>query len=285
MDTYQNTPISLENTLNENGKNIVQCDFTIRNHVQKELHSWNRYPQFSSWSVGWRSVWLLGLIFCVACGSKQEESVPPPTQPLELLPPLNVSEASPQTALRVLLNEELPGSQEDSDTNTVIRMPRKAFNEEDIAQVLPSLRRAAEGGMPNAQYILGMCDYLGRGTPHDVREAIQWFQKAADQNEPQSQCMLGICYYYGEGAKRDQEKAFTWFQKAADQDLLLAQFCLGICYYDGTGVAQDRTLALEYFKRAANQGHVQAQYMVSTFASEPPLEDMASAFSNDVWVP
>ncbi|MDD3469241.1 MAG: tetratricopeptide repeat protein [Thermoguttaceae bacterium] len=227
----------------------------------------------------------MGLIFCAACSSNEEESVPPPIQPSELLPPLNVSEASPQTALQVLLNENLPGSQDDSDINTVIRMPQKAFSEEDIAQVLPALSQAAEGGTANAQYILGMCDYLGRGTPHAPKEAVRWFQKAADQDEPQSQCMLGICYYYGQGVASDVEKAFSWFQKAADQDIILAQFGLGMCYYDGTGVAQDRTLALKYFKQAADRGHQQAQYMVSSLSDEVAEQGHATVSMDKISAP
>lgn len=56
---------------------------------------------------------------------------------------------------------------------------------------------------------------MGEGVRAD--KAIQLYQKAAEQGLAQAQFNLGVCYYNGEGVARDRTAAKRWLQRAADQ--------------------------------------------------------------------
>ena len=61
----------------------------------------------------------------------------------------------------------------------------------------------------------------------DYAEAARWFRKAADQGLAEAQFNLGIMYDGGQGVAQDYAEAVRWFRKAADQSLAAAQFNLG----------------------------------------------------------
>lgn len=58
---------------------------------------------------------------------------------------------------------------------------------------------------------------MGEGVRADKAKAIQLYQKAAEQGLAQAQFNLGVCYYNGEGVARDRTAAKRWLQRAADQ--------------------------------------------------------------------
>ena len=47
-------------------------------------------------------------------------------------------------------------------------------------------------------------------------EAVKWYRKAAEQGMAEAQYNLGVCYEYGEGVTKDADEAVTWYKKAAD---------------------------------------------------------------------
>ena len=52
--------------------------------------------------------------------------------------------------------------------------------------------------------------------PSDAK-AVEWYQKAAEQGLPEAQFFLGIMYGNGSGVAQSDDKAFEWIQKAAAQ--------------------------------------------------------------------
>ena len=60
----------------------------------------------------------------------------------------------------------------------------------------------------------------------DYAEAVKWYRKAAEQGIAEAQYNLGVMYANGEGVPRDQAKAVEWLQKAAKQGLAKAQEAL-----------------------------------------------------------
>ena len=66
----------------------------------------------------------------------------------------------------------------------------------------------------------------GRGVKQDYIKAVEWYQRAAEQGVADAQYNLGVMYYNGQGVKQDYIKAVEWYQKAAEQGHAEAQFNL-----------------------------------------------------------
>ncbi|TGV06746.1 sel1 repeat family protein [Alcaligenaceae bacterium 429] len=84
--------------------------------------------------------------------------------------------------------------------------------------------------------------------------AREWFEKAAEQGLAQAQFSLGVMYDQGRGVPQNDAKAFEWYEKAAQQGDVDAQLSLGVMYMIGQGVAQNKATAKELFKQACDNG-------------------------------
>jgi len=72
--------------------------------------------------------------------------------------------------------------------------------------------KAAEQGNAWAQYCLGLCYRIGRGTPINIARAAEWFFKAAEQGHAEAEEALGQNAY---DAKNYKEAA-KWYLRAAE---------------------------------------------------------------------
>ena len=88
----------------------------------------------------------------------------------------------------------------------------------------------------------------------DPVEAAMWYRRAADQGLKEAQFNLGVMYDNGEGVVRDRTGAAEWYRKAADQGLKEARFNLGVMYDTGEGVVQNCAEAAKWYRKAAEQG-------------------------------
>ena len=178
-------------------------------------------------------------------------------------------------------------------------------NSEDlIREAYDNLKKLAEQGNANAQYVLGLhLDMKGKETEI---ESIKWYHKAAEQGhiEAQSQLkmllrihkdlavmfddpfkyllkaaeqgnasaqvVLGDILLHEEEPNTGNETAFKWYLKAAEQGNANALFALGQMYREGEGVHRSYKAAFEYFLEAAEKGHKEAQF------------NMAQKFKRDI---
>ena len=76
-------------------------------------------------------------------------------------------------------------------------------------------RKAADQGLAEAQYYVGLCFELGTGVNQDYLEAAKWFSLAAQQNLPEAQYMLGVFSEEGLVKKPDLSEALDWYYEAA----------------------------------------------------------------------
>ena len=53
-----------------------------------------------------------------------------------------------------------------------------------------TLRKAAEQGYANAQYILGVCYLYGEGVAKDLKSARRWLREAAAQGDQRAMKLL-----------------------------------------------------------------------------------------------
>jgi hypothetical protein len=95
--------------------------------------------------------------------------------------------------------------------------------------------------------------YTGQGVPQDYAEAAKWYRKAAEQGIDEAQFNLGLMYDKGQGVLQDYAEAVKWYRKAAEQGIDEAQFSLGKMYYRGRGVPKDYVLAHMRFNLATSR--------------------------------
>lgn len=125
----------------------------------------------------------------------------------------------------------------------------------DHAGAAQLMRKAADAGVPDAQYNLGVMYNEGRGVAPDPAQAAAWFIKAAEQGVLAANDNVGICYANGIGLPRDQAKAVWWFRRAAESGFAPSQFNMGVMYANGFGVVKDDDAAFKWFSLAAAHGH------------------------------
>lgn len=129
-----------------------------------------------------------------------------------------------------------------------------AYNEGDYATAFAEFRSAAERGMGDAQFNLGLMYSNGQGVVQDYNQTFYWWRKAAEQNVADAQNNLGMMYENGLGVAIDHDEAARWYRKAAEQGKPYAQHNLGAMYANGRGVERDLVLAHMWFN-LATAGH------------------------------
>ena len=88
----------------------------------------------------------------------------------------------------------------------------------------------------------------------DFARAAEWYRRAADQGLPSAQFNVGYGYAHGIGIAKDEAEAVRWFERAAAAGHGMAQQSLGLAYLTGQGVTKDETRALMWLELAAESG-------------------------------
>lgn len=127
-------------------------------------------------------------------------------------------------------------------------------------------RQAAEQGIANARYNLGVLYHQGLGVRQDVSAAINWYQRAAELDHPEAQYNLGIAYIEGIGVPYDPQKAAMYFEYAADQDIMEAAYNLGLIHENGLLGDVSPEAALLWYKMAADAGSAEARRAMEQLA-------------------
>ena len=95
---------------------------------------------------------------------------------------------------------------------------------------------------------------FGEGVPKDDADAVRWYRLAAEQGLANAQFNLGVTYANGRGVLKDDADAVRWYRLAAEQGHAIAQFNLGIRYANGEGVLKDSVRAHMWFNIAGANG-------------------------------
>ncbi len=66
-----------------------------------------------------------------------------------------------------------------------------------------------------AGYLVGRMHAAGQGVDKNLEEAAKWYRKAAESGVPDAQYRLGALYQKGNGVPRDMEYAYGWYKVAA----------------------------------------------------------------------
>jgi TPR repeat protein len=134
-----------------------------------------------------------------------------------------------------------------------------AYNAKNYAVALKEIRPLAQAGNADAEHLMGLMYYMGRGVPQDYKTALEWHRKAALQGKADAQYVVGAMYYTGNAVIQDHKQAVGWFRKAAEQGHVQAQQVLGLMYrYHMGGVPQDNVIAYMLWNLAAANGSANA---------------------------
>ena len=114
---------------------------------------------------------------------------------------------------------------------------------------------AAEAGHSWAQFRLAISYREGDGVEQNDGMMLYWLEKAIKRRYPDAQRDLGVCYHVGRGVTVDDVKAVFWYKKAAGGGDRKAMYNLGLCYGAGDGVAASLRWARFWFGKAAALGH------------------------------
>jgi hypothetical protein len=134
-----------------------------------------------------------------------------------------------------------------------------AYNNKNYAVALKEIEPLAKAGNADAQHLLGLMYYMGRGVKQDYKQALQWHRKAAQQGKADAQYVVGAMYYTGNAVIQDHRQAVIWFRKAAEQGHADSQQIIGLMYrYHMAGLPQDNVIAYMLWNLAAAKGSTAA---------------------------
>ncbi len=145
--------------------------------------------------------------------------------------------------------------------------------------------RAAEQGLPEAQYNLALALYDGRLAAQDFRASARWCRRAAEQGHGDAQFWLGLMYRRGQGVRPNDGEALKWILGAADQGHALAQHTLAVLLaemFAGRDDCIDLALEAYMWSRIANdrlwgENRAAAEKLRAAIAQRLTAEQIAEA--------
>ncbi len=156
------------------------------------------------------------------------------------------------------------------------------FPPEQIAHI----RKKAEAGSPNHQYLLGALMINGTVIEKDQEEGAKLVRKAAEGGDHYAQMQMGLLCSLGKGVPQSYQEALKWHEKASEKDAEpYSLFVLGEYYWVGRGVVKNDKRALAYMKRAAdlqepNAAHNLGKILLEGNTETPPDGVQAHKYLN-----
>lgn len=104
----------------------------------------------------------------------------------------------------------------------------------DVDRAVELLKGVADGGHPEAQYLMGIAFASGSGVEEqDYETAVRWLTLSADQGFAEAQFQLGEIFNAGKpGVPRNIMDARKLWRRAADQGHHIATLRTRACYFD-----------------------------------------------------
>ena len=147
----------------------------------------------------------------------------------------------------------------------------------DFAEGPEFIRRAAQQGVPAAQYRLAKLHEKGLGVPRDLTAARTWTERAARGGNVKAMHDLAVFFADGEGGPQSYAGAAEWFRQAADYGLVDSQYNLAVLYENGLGISPSKVEALYWYEIAARNGDASAPGNVTELRNALDLSEAQSA--------
>ena len=191
------------------------------------------------------------------------------------------------TLRNMIRNEELPLKERDQ---AIEEMKRLAESGDTNAQYLmgkllrdgPLLipdsvearywfEQAAVQGHVTAQYALGKLLLSDDVEVRDLQEGLRWLETAAENGSHYAVYRLGKEYLKGKTSEKDVAKAVDYLTQSAEAGNPYAQYVLGKLYLQGKEVGQDQAIAEYWLTQSANQGNSCAQFLLDHRQRDPSV--------------
>jgi TPR repeat protein len=131
------------------------------------------------------------------------------------------------------------------------------------AEDIERLVIAAEEGLSQAQYELGLRYGEGDGVEQDYARCVYWYERAAAQGHGPAINNLADKYEHGLGIERDLDKAVGLYRQAAELNVIAAWYSLGRMAAEGRGVPRDLGEAVRWMKLAAQADFLDSKERLS----------------------
>ena len=119
------------------------------------------------------------------------------------------------------------------------------------------LEKAAAQGHLKAQYFLAQNYRIGFNGTEDPVLSAKWYEEAAKQGHAKAAAFTGLNHETGVKGlyPADPKTAFHWYQISAEADDPLGLYFLGLAYENGIGTDADRRKAMECYRKGAELKH------------------------------
>lgn len=145
---------------------------------------------------------------------------------------------------------------------------------EDAAALM---RRAAEQGIPAAQFRYARMLQRGEGVTANPDTARLWMVRAAQNGHVRAMHGAGAMYINAEATIENQEEAARWFEQGALHGVRDSQFNLALLFQSGYGVPESPADAYAWFLIAAAQGDEAASGRAAELRRDLTVEQRAAA--------
>lgn len=139
------------------------------------------------------------------------------------------------------------------------------------------MRRAAEQGVPDAQFRFGRMLEQGQGVTADSGAAREWVVRAAEAGHLRAMYEAGVMYVNLNPTTANQQAAAGWFEQAALHGMGDSQFNLALLFEEGFGVPQSPADAYAWFLIAAAGGDSAAEERASALRRTLSADERAAA--------
>lgn len=121
----------------------------------------------------------------------------------------------------------------------------------------------AKNGDAAAETLVAEILSRGLGVPLNAAEAAKWYQRAAEQGVPEAQFQYALMLLDGTYVKKDERQAHALMQAAAEAGNPLAQFNFAQLLVSEDPGDAGLARAVPYYERAAGTGLADAQYAMA----------------------
>jgi TPR repeat protein len=131
-----------------------------------------------------------------------------------------------------------------------LALARKS-NGELQCEEISYLARAAEAGLPEALYLLGVINEHGLGVASDKAAAAKFYRSAAEKGHRSGEVRFGLALIHGVGVNANPFEGESWLRRAALGGDPEAAFLIGDLYAKGGTLPPNYVEAAKWFRRAA----------------------------------
>ena len=128
-------------------------------------------------------------------------------------------------ALAALIAAFHPASVLAAPADQAFRQGLSAYRSGDYDKAMKIWLPLAQKEDAAAQAGIGFMYHRGQGVAVDDSKAAYWLRKAAEHGQPEGQFMLGSLYFYGTGVEKSYVQAYAWCDLAQDGGNADAQSC------------------------------------------------------------